>query len=343
MAMWRKRLLTGILDATRFLRDNASIERRLRNLASLRGEEPEETTRFLARSVLRRVPQRIKPVYLELEGLEVAESGIEEHLPYLRLANGRVFYGLPQDLRHSRIYDVLADRLPRSLHPQCLRLALDVWIRYVNFHCTGMPVGGSVVLEIGAYHGLKAIKFLDVLANGGRVFAAELVPHNVEILEHNIRANGIEDRMVSLPVGVWSEPGTRTILGAGYQRHSLVDLDGQDFSRHGEVRVETLDRIIAEHGLDLVDFVNVQVNGAEVEVLAGLDEQRERVKVVRVVSGYEVDGKRQLDECIDLLERRGFVPMARSKGSVVAIQERYRHEWSQRQGSRAETSDAGAG
>ena len=128
---------------------------------------------------------------------------------------------------------------------------------------------GDVVVELGAWVGV----FTRVaLAHGaGRVIAVEPVPGNLDCLRLNLADEIADGRVTVIPVAAWREAGEVGMVLEGPWNHQNSSKGYNVVDGAGEFRVpaQTLDSIVAELGLDRLDVLNMDVEGAERFVLEG--------------------------------------------------------------------------
>lgn len=299
--------------------ERGARDTRLRTLAArlvrLLGGERARIER-LASMVPRTFPRRaLDPRRLPIAQADVLGDGT----PRLRLTNGRVFLGYPAPRNYRRLYYMLRDLLPPAISADTYELAIHVQQRYCDINCEGLINPGDTVFEVGAYYGLKAIRFADACGPAGRVVAVEMMPGNEALMRRNIAANALEPRMASFHCGVWSAPGTVAANSSGRQRNSLVEIDQRAFKDRAQVPVDTLDNLIDRSGAPHVDFLNMQVNGAEIEALQGLQRRAADVRRIRIAAHYSRDGVPAAELCARLLDAKGFVVLSSgNQGSVLA-------------------------
>lgn len=119
------------------------------------------------------------------------------------------------------------------------------------------------VLDIGAHVGSFSIS-VAMSAPNSRILAVEPNPDTFGLLVANIRRNGLEERVRALNVAVGPVSGSGRLE---LREHSL----GTRISRTGhgdtEVPMMTLEELLAEAGIDDVDFVKLDSEGMEYDVL----------------------------------------------------------------------------
>lgn len=128
------------------------------------------------------------------------------------------------------------------------------------------PRAGDVVIDCGAHVGT----FVDEALSLGvsKVIAVEPDPIHIECLRRNFAQEIADGRVVLVPKGVWSEPGTMqlTLASENSGMNSLArGVDGQSV----EVPVTTIDQIVADLGLTRVDYLKMDIEGAEKHALTG--------------------------------------------------------------------------
>jgi FkbM family methyltransferase len=127
---------------------------------------------------------------------------------------------------------------------------------------------GDVVLDCGAHVGLFT---KEALAAGARVVVAiEPAPENVECLERNFAEEIRAGRVIIYPKGLWDAEGSlpfRTRPGSS-ATDSFVP-ESEAAAGVSRLPVTTLDALVAELALERVDFIKMNIEGAEQRALAG--------------------------------------------------------------------------
>jgi FkbM family methyltransferase len=140
---------------------------------------------------------------------------------------------------------------------------------------------GEVVLDIGANFGIYTLKSSLAVGPTGRVLAVEAHPQTFGVLSENIRLNAFANAE-SVHCAVWkAESWLRLFLANSSAQHSLKLFSG---SRAIRVRARTLDSILEERKNKIahVDWIKIDVEGAELEVLQGAQKMllRDRPKII---------------------------------------------------------------
>lgn len=123
--------------------------------------------------------------------------------------------------------------------------------------------GGDVVVDIGANAGIFAAYAVN--RGCGRVVCVEPLPTNIEAIEQNAARNGIKNLAIE-KAAVDARRGTAKLYvteedSGGNQLFDFND-DGQ-LQTYIEVQTLTLDDLFEKHGLETVDFLKLDCEGAE--------------------------------------------------------------------------------
>lgn len=137
---------------------------------------------------------------------------------------------------------------------------------YQSGPCEVRP--GDIVLDCGAHVGLFT---REALSAGARiVVAVEPAPENVECLERNFSGEIRSGRVIVYPKGVWDTEGSLPFKAE--PRFSATDRFVPGFegaAGASRLPVTTLDKLVAELALERVDYIKMNIEGAEQQALAG--------------------------------------------------------------------------
>lgn len=151
---------------------------------------------------------------------------------------------------------------------------------------------GDVVLDVGGHIGV----FADFALSKGasKVIMIEPEPRNAECIRRNFKQEIAEGRVVLVQEGAWDKESTLELhvstLNSGMG--SFVHLEGTN----GVVkaRVRRLDDIIAELGVDRINFIKMDIEGAEPQALRGAANILKMWKPRIMLDTYHEPGHAQL-------------------------------------------------
>jgi FkbM family methyltransferase len=184
-------------------------------------------------------------------------------------------------------YVVVRQKIRWKLRPECMVqrsvYLYGDWESYDSREFIRALKPDGVVLDIGAYFGYYSMLACRHAGPKASVYAFEPFPKNFEILEENKRLNGF-DSLVCVNLAVadraseWSfRVAPTTNLGSGGLTANTAT------NGANQVRAITVDDFVAQQGLDRVDLIKMDVEGAEVLALAGAGKTLRRFRPVMMV------------------------------------------------------------
>ena len=165
---------------------------------------------------------------------------------------------------------------------------------------------GMTVLDLGAYSGLTSIMFSEVVGKGGRVVAVEADAENIECAVVNInRYRDYSGHDIRLLYGaVWNHGNGVTFSNECNMGSSAVKLVGARGSV-SRVKTFTLSDIAKMEGLQNVDFIKCDIEGAESVIFEDADFFRLYSPRI-MIEVHNVNGISTAQKCINDLERYGY-------------------------------------
>jgi FkbM family methyltransferase len=143
---------------------------------------------------------------------------------------------------------------------------------------------GRVAVDVGASIGTWT---MSAACTGATVHACEPDPVNLEMLEMNIRANGLLSRVGTHALALGEQAGNGRIIAA--ERRYLNRVAAADDAGH-DFPVTTLDQFVDDLNLDQVDVLKVNTAGGERAVLLGAFGlfRAKRISWAMILDGLEV-------------------------------------------------------
>ena len=147
---------------------------------------------------------------------------------------------------------------------------------------------GATFIDLGAHIGLFTLLAARSVGEEGRVYAFEPTPTTRAVLERNISANGLEERITVAPLAVSREPGVATFLVYDQSQGNSIALEGDAPSnaQRLDVEVTSLDVYFAERGWPRVDLIKMDIEGQELNALEGMRELAKRNPGLRLIFEY---------------------------------------------------------
>lgn len=221
---------------------------------------------------------------------------------FLELKNGLRFFGISKTRNKWNVFGWLHEQLTGS----------HSYERYYKLKA------GDVVIDVGAGPcGVFTVFAAKAVGKGGLVIAIELERNSLENLKENIKLNSL-DNVIVVSKGLWDKEGQKKL---GLRDYSLVWV-----SKKGavEVEVDALDNILADLNVSKIDFIKMDIEGAEIQALSGMKRTLKNNDVNLAIAAYHtVDGTPTYEIIVPKLEKEGFI-VRENDGVVYAVKSRAR-------------------
>lgn len=158
---------------------------------------------------------------------------------------------------------------------------------------------GCCVFDIGAYCGASTHAFSRVVGKKGVVYAFEPDPLNYGALLRNIQTHGLNNVM-PIQKGIWSKKTTLEFLiegNMGSSANLLLNRPGQTKM----IEVTSIIDVVHDYDITRLDFIKMDIEGAEVEVLLSALSVLKRFNPKLIIEPHKVDGVNTIDKVCDLL------------------------------------------
>jgi len=135
----------------------------------------------------------------------------------------------------------------------------------LNFGSSLIPRGG-IAFDLGANQGIYTCAFGSAVGPEGRVLSVEPIPRQVERLKANVKLNGSSH--VTVVSGAISDAAGEIDLRMNHGDTAASIVWGAT-DKVTRVKTYTVDEIVAGEKLPRVDFIKIDVEGAEMLALRG--------------------------------------------------------------------------
>jgi FkbM family methyltransferase len=129
---------------------------------------------------------------------------------------------------------------------------------------------GDVVIEGGGCWGDTALYFAEKAGREGKIYTFEFIPKNLKILKHNLSLNPLINNINIIENPMWEKEGIPTyfIDDGPASKISFEKIENED----GMVTTQTIDSLVKERSIPKVDFIKMDIEGAELSGLKGAEE-----------------------------------------------------------------------
>ena len=153
-------------------------------------------------------------------------------------------------------------------------LGYDWWlgahdIRYGQYEQGDIQLAeDDVIIDAGAFIGDTGVYFHHKLGGRCQVHSFELLDENLALLVHNFERNGVRDGQVVInKLALADRTGDEIVIADGATQGS-TSIFGKS-SQGTKVQTITLDDYVTQLNLEKVDFIKMDIEGAELQALAG--------------------------------------------------------------------------
>ncbi|MDF1519522.1 MAG: FkbM family methyltransferase [Brevefilum sp.] len=192
------------------------------------------------------------------------------------------------------------------------RGAMDIWAikeTFLDAFYTRYGVAienGWTVVDIGAGIGDFSI-FVAHSNPQTKVYAFEPFPESYHLLERNIVLNGIEN-VFTYQAAIWNQAGILHLDNVSGEPLQIISKEMHPAINEKnviKVRALPLSQVFDAHGIEKLNLLKLDCEGAEYEILSGAFPEVFK-KIERIIMEYhDIDGHHH-DHLVSLLERQGY-------------------------------------
>jgi len=157
---------------------------------------------------------------------------------------------------------------------------------------------GNVILDIGANVGIFSIKAAKAVGDEGKVIAIEPEPKNIKILNENLKNF---KNIIIIPKAVGNSSGkVDFLIGIHSGSHKInSQIRKKSNEKIIKVPIEKIDNLVRELNLEKVNFLKIDVEGWELEVLKGAESSLEIIEFMAIASYHTEDERKLITEFLD--------------------------------------------
>jgi FkbM family methyltransferase len=179
----------------------------------------------------------------------------------------------------------------------------------------GLDINGQTIYDIGGAAGIFTIFFARSVGKNGKVITFEPNPWNCNMIFEHLKLNNLDNVEVQqIALGKKREKGTLAVRQSETGTGSLQeDIKASILQEKGaetiQVEIDTLDNQIATNNLPKPDFVKIDVEGLEMDVLDGMREIIKNYKPKLFIEIHGVDVQRKIENVqrvVDFLIAREY-------------------------------------
>lgn len=190
----------------------------------------------------------------------------------------------------------------------------DYWIAQLIWEPEVMqvfkPKQGEVITDIGAHIGTYTIRAAKAVGKEGLVIALEPQPESFRLLNINVKSNELSN-VIALRMAAYENDGTAIMHVSKDSSGNSLTRVPEEFTGEIEVPTITLNTIVKRFCLKRVDWVKIDVEGAELAVLKGASNVLGIIRKLLIEVWYE-----NADEVLDILRQRGYKISVLSRGKL---------------------------
>ncbi len=188
------------------------------------------------------------------------------------------------DLMHFR--DIPFRGCKLSLESLYTNLAYSLLKDMYSYHEGSVNIAvesGDVVVEGGTCIGENTVKFAVMGGPKGHVYSFDPLSLHLDIARYNLRQNGVEDQVTLLEYGM-SDHVHEVSAQKDQDREISPAFSIQDGDE--DIPLTTIDHVVDQESLKKVDFVKMDIEGAELAALRGAAETIKKHRPKLAISLY---------------------------------------------------------
>ncbi len=177
---------------------------------------------------------------------------------------------------------------PITIYFSAIGILIDYVIRQYEYKSEDKKIGvreNDYVLDVGGCWGDTALFFAHETGSLGRIYSFEFVPSNIELFNKNISLNPeLSQRIHLIKSPVWDE-SEKELYFKDFGPGSSVSFEKRE---NFDLKTKTvkIDDVVKNQNIEKVDFIKMDIEGAELNALKGAKETITKFKPKLAIALY---------------------------------------------------------
>ena len=155
--------------------------------------------------------------------------------------------------------------------------------RYEKFYQVSK---GDFVIDAGANEGILTLIYSKKVTYSGKVFAFEPDKINIQTFNENLSLNEDTSNISLKGKGLWDKSDTIEFYEAGTVGSSVFFRDGKSVKKN--IQVISIDDFVDSENIKRLDFIKMDIEGAEIEALKGARNTLKSLKPHFAIASYHI-------------------------------------------------------
>lgn len=174
----------------------------------------------------------------------------------------------------------------------------DIFLRYIK--------PGQVIYDLGAHQGFLSAVAGKITGDTGKVYSFEPFPYNYNFLSENVHLNKLRN-VKAFQAAVSDKAGKLAFSNSIHDTANTYLKQSPEFKDNLlEVRAVSLDELIESKEIEPPDFIKIDVEGAELDVLQGAQKLFSSHSPVVYLETHNVHNAGVDEQCLKWLESQGY-------------------------------------